>query len=58
MIGQQVDLIDVQQAAVGARQQAGLEVAFAGLQGTLQVERAEDAVLRAPMGNSTKAAAR
>ena len=43
---EQVDLVDVEEAAMGARQQAGLEALDALGQRFLQVERADDAILR------------
>ena len=45
VVVEQVDLIHVQQAAVGRRQHARLEVALALLDGLLDVQRAHDAVL-------------
>ncbi len=44
VVVEQVDLVDVEQAAVGGGQDAGLEVALALLDGLLDVERADDAV--------------
>ena len=44
MVVEQVDLVDVQQAAVGRGQHAGLEVPLALLDGRLDVQRADDAV--------------
>jgi hypothetical protein len=44
MVFQQVGLVDVQKAAVGAGQQAGLEALLAAGQRALQVQRADDAV--------------
>ncbi len=41
---EQVDLVDVEIAAVGAGQQAGLEGLFAAGEGALDVEGADDAV--------------
>jgi hypothetical protein len=45
VIVQQVDLIDIKQAAVGRGQHARLEVALAPLDRLLDVQRADDAVL-------------
>ena len=45
VILEQVDLVDVEEAAVGARQQAGLERLHALRQRAFEVERADDAVL-------------
>ena len=45
VIVEQVDLVDVQQAAIGVGQHARLEVAFALLDGLLDIQRADDAVL-------------
>ena len=45
VVVQQVDLVHVQQAAVGRRQHARLEVALAALDGLLDVQRADHAVL-------------
>ena len=45
MVVEQVDLVDVQKAAVRARQQPGLEGLDALRQRALEVERADDAVL-------------
>ena len=45
MVGQQVDLVDVQDAAVGGGQQPGPEPGPAFEQGALEVEGADDAVL-------------
>ena len=42
---EQVDLVDVEKAAIGAGQQAGLERLLAVRQRALEVERADDAVL-------------
>ncbi len=47
---EQVDLIDVQDAAVGLGEQAGLEVALAGADGPLDVEAAQHPVLRGADG--------
>jgi hypothetical protein len=46
MILQKVDLVDIQKAAMGAGQEAGLEPLFAPGQGMFQVQRADDAILR------------
>ena len=43
VIGQQVDLVDVEDAAVGAREQPGLEGLLA-VQGASEVERADEAI--------------
>ena len=45
MVLQQVDLVDVEKAAMGAGQQAGLEGLLAGDQRLFQIERAGDAIL-------------
>ena len=45
VVFQQVDLIDVEEAAVGLGQEAGLERFLAPRQGLLKVEGADDAVL-------------
>ena len=45
MVLQQVDLVDVEEAAIGARQQAGLEGLDAGRQRPLQIERTNDPIL-------------
>ncbi len=45
MVGQQVDLVDVEHAAVGASQQPRLEAPALAGQGGAQVERADQAVL-------------
>src|SRR5262249_20288050 len=42
---QQIDFVDVQHAGIRAREQSGFEVTLALLEGTLQVERAENPVL-------------
>ena len=44
MIVEQVDLVDVEQAAIGRRQHARLEVALAVLDGLLDVEGADNAI--------------
>ena len=46
MIVEQVDLVDIQEAAIGLRQQARLEAPLALGQGVLQVERADHPILR------------
>ena len=46
VVVKQVDLVDVQDAAVGGRQDARLEVFLAFLDGLLDVERADHAILR------------
>ncbi|MNN12233.1 hypothetical protein D3C81_1252160 [compost metagenome] len=45
MVRQQVDLVDVEHAAVGAGQQAGAEAGAAFAEGGVQVEGADDAFL-------------
>ena len=45
MILQQIHLVDVQKAAIGAGQQAGLERLDASRQRPLEIERADHAVL-------------
>ena len=44
VVFEQVDLVDVEKAAMGARQQAGLEGLVALRQRALEIERADDAV--------------
>ena len=44
MVIQQVDLINVQQAAVGGCQHTGFKVAFALFDGAFNIQRADDAV--------------
>src|SRR5690606_13415995 len=48
VVVEQVDLVDVQDAAVGASQEPGLELDGAGSERLLEVERAEHPVLRGP----------
>ncbi|MCY1493360.1 hypothetical protein D9M68_271960 [compost metagenome] len=57
-VGEQVDLVDVQHAAVGARQQAGLEGDGAALQRGLQVQRAEQLLLAGAQRQVDEAAVR
>src|SRR4051812_31738740 len=45
MVRKQVHLVDVQQTSIRTRQESRLELALGVFEGTLQVERAEDAVL-------------
>ena len=45
VVVQQVDLVDVQQAAMRLRQQAGLEAGLTGRERLAQIERADHAVL-------------
>jgi hypothetical protein len=45
MVVQQVHLVDVQHAAVGAGQESGREGVFAVAQHLLQIQRSDDAVL-------------
>ncbi len=45
MILEQIDLVDIEKAAMRARQQTGLERLDAGRQRALEIERADDAVL-------------
>ena len=45
MVLEQVDLVDVEDAAVGGREQAGLEGALAGFQRALQIEGSDQPVL-------------
>ena len=45
MILEQIDFVDIEKAAIGARQQPGLERLDALRQRAFQIERADDAVL-------------
>ena len=45
VVVQQVDLVDIKQAAVGRGQHARLEMALAALDGLLDIQRADDAIL-------------
>ena len=53
MVLQQVGLVDVEEAAMRAGQQTGLERLLAAGQRALQVQRADDAILGRPSGRST-----
>ncbi len=50
MVLQQIDFVHVEDAAMSSGQQAGLERLDAFLQGSLQVERAHQAVFAGPQG--------
>ena len=45
MVGEQIDLVDVQQPAVRLREQTGVELGAAGAEGLREVHRAGDAVV-------------
>ncbi len=45
MILEQIGLVDVEEAAVGRGEQAGLEMFFAGIQRAFQIERSNHTVL-------------